>query len=405
MEKNNRSITLVIRLSSLGDVAILIPILYSVASKNPDDTFLLVTKKPLQPLFFNKPDNLKIFPMQTKGRHKGFWGLIRAIRDVNTIINQLKNKHRENEKSKTKLKVADLHAVIRSAIVDFFFKLKGAKVVVIDKERLAKKALVRKKNKQFLPLKTSLRRYQEVFEKLGYDIPHPRPLSTWRGEKTPLGVASRYVDLKASVYACDKMKTRQEPCHRSDVGGAYVEREVRSETWIGIAPFAKHPGKIYPFEKMEEVVRILNDRPATKIFLFGGKEESPLLEEWTKKYEHVESVAGLMPFPDELSLMNRLDVMLSMDSANMHLASLVNTPVISVWGATHPYAGFYGYNQKPENAVQIDLECRPCSIFGDKPCWRGDYACLNRINPQAIVEKITSLLSSLPQTTSETPQL
>jgi len=390
MEKNNRSITLVIRLSSLGDVAILIPVLYSVASKNPDDKFILVTKKPLQPLFFNKPDNLEIFPMQTKGRHKGIWGLIRAIRDVSKIINQLKSK-----KSETKLNVADLHAVVRSVIVDFFFRLKGAKVVMIDKERQAKKALVRKKNKRLLPLKTSFRRYQEVFEKLGYDATHL------------LGVASRYVDLKTSVLACNKTETRQEPCRQSDVGGAYAERRgqgVRSETWIGIAPFAKHTGKIYPFEQMEEVVRILNDRPATRIFLFGGKEESLMLEEWTKKYEHVESIAGLMPFPDELSLMNRLDVMLSMDSANMHLASLVNTPIVSVWGATHPYAGFYGYNQKPENAVQIDLECRPCSIFGNKPCWRGDYACLAGISPEMIVKKITSLLSSPPQAISETPQ-
>jgi ADP-heptose:LPS heptosyltransferase len=97
-------------------------------------------------------------------------------------------------------------------------------------------------------------------------------------------------------------------------------------------------------------------------------------------------------------------VMLSMDSANMHLASLVDTPVVSVWGATHPYAGFYGYNQKPENAVQIDLDCRPCSIFGNKMCWRGDYICLTRISPQMIVEKITSFLLSLPQKTSETSQ-
>ncbi|GHU80298.1 glycosyl transferase family 1 [Bacteroidia bacterium] len=360
MGKNKRAITLVIRLSSLGDVAILIPTLYSVASKNPDDTFLLITKKPLQPLFFNKPDNLEIFPMQSKSRHSGFWGLVRAVRDINEIIKQIKNNSLGKDNSGILLKVADLHAVIRSAIVDFFFMLEGAKIAVIDKSRLARQALVRRENKRFVPLRTSLSRYQEVFTKLGYD--------------TTLSF-----------------------------NGFYPKENPETETWIGIAPFAKHLGKIYPFEQMEEVIRILNDRPETRIFLFGGKEESPLLEAWTKKYKQVESVAGLMPFPDELSLMNRLDLMLSMDSANMHLASLVNTPVVSVWGATHPYAGFYGYNQNPENAVQIDLSCRPCSIFGDKPCWRGDYACLTRITPQMIVEKINSLLSR-PQKASETLQ-
>ena len=77
--------------------------------------------------------------------------------------------------------------------------------------------------------------------------------------------------------------------------------------------------------------------------------------------------------------MSHLDVMLSMDSANMHLASLTGIPVVSVWGATHPMAGFLGYNQDPENVIQIDLECRPCSIYGNKPCQRGDYACLQNI--------------------------
>ncbi|MDR2691402.1 MAG: glycosyltransferase family 9 protein [Dysgonamonadaceae bacterium] len=333
------AITLVIRLSSLGDVAILIPTLYSVASKNPDDKFLLVTKKPLQPLFFNKPDNLDIFPVLTKGKHKGFWGLIRTIRELNHAVNTLGIKN---------IKIADLHAVIRSFAVDCFFRLKGAKVAVINKNREAKKKLVRRQNKKLAPLQTSFHRYQEVFKKLGYDT-------------------------------------------RLNFNGFYPKENKKNSIWIGIAPFAKHLGKIYPLEQMEEVVRILNNRPATKIFLFGEKAECALLEEWTTKYKHVESVAGLMPFPDELSLINRLDVMLSMDSANMHLASLVNTPVVSVWGATHPYAGFYGYNQKPGNAAQIDLPCRPCSVFGNKSCWRGDYACLAGISPRVIADKVNEL--------------
>ncbi|KAA6304172.1 hypothetical protein EZS27_044184, partial [termite gut metagenome] len=91
-------------------------------------------------------------------------------------------------------------------------------------------------------------------------------------------------------------------------------------------------------------------------------------------------------------LISLLDVMLSMDSANMHLASLVNTPVISVWGATHLYAGFMGCNQSVENCVQVDLDCRPCSVFGNKKCFRGDYACLFRIKPETVIEKIQTIL-------------
>ena len=92
--------------------------------------------------------------------------------------------------------------------------------------------------------------------------------------------------------------------------------------------------------------------------------------------------------------MSHLELMVSMDSANMHLASLVNTPVVSIWGATHPYTGFMGWNQKLENAVQVDLPCRPCSIFGNKPCLRGDYACLNSITPDMVFSKVKAVLNN-----------
>ena len=90
--------------------------------------------------------------------------------------------------------------------------------------------------------------------------------------------------------------------------------------------------------------------------------------------------------------MSTLDIMISMDSANMHLASLVGIPVVSIWGATHPYAGFMGWGQSIDNAIQIDLPCRPCSIYGNKPCMRGDYACLKNISPEQIVEKVEAVI-------------
>jgi ADP-heptose:LPS heptosyltransferase len=327
--------TLVIRLSALGDVAMTIPVVYSVANRYPADEFVLLTKKPLLSLFVNKPVNLKIFPILTKDKHKGITGIWKLLRELDERkIDQ----------------VADLHQVLRSIEMDAYFKLKGKKIAVIDKDQKNKHDLTRKNKKKITPLKSSFERYQKVFEKLGYDAS---------------------LDFISLFPAKDNKK---------------------GETRIGIAPFAKHPSKIYPFENMEEVVRLLNENSSTKIYLFGGKKECHLLESWAEKYEQVESVAGHLSFSEELLLMNRLDVMLSMDSANMHLASLVNTPVVSIWGATHPYAGFYGYNQDPENAIQTNMECRPCSIFGNKPCWRGDFACMKNITPEKIVEKIMTHL-------------
>ncbi len=81
-----------------------------------------------------------------------------------------------------------------------------------------------------------------------------------------------------------------------------------------------------------------------------------------------------------------------MDSANMHLAALAGTPTVSVWGATHPYCGFRGWRQKEELTVQLPMDCRPCSVFGNKPCLRGDYLCLAAIKPELILNKVKNYL-------------
>ena len=129
--------------------------------------------------------------------------------------------------------------------------------------------------------------------------------------------------------------------------------------------------------------------------MFGGSnQEKKVFLQWTKKYPSCTVVpTTLHSLQEELILMSRLDVMISMDSANMHLASLVNTPVVSIWGATHPYAGFMGWNQSIDNAVQTDLPCRPCSIYGEKPCRRKDYACLYQIKPEQIIQQVDKILS------------
>ncbi|MCW3116348.1 MAG: glycosyl transferase family 9, partial [Chitinophagaceae bacterium] len=164
----------------------------------------------------------------------------------------------------------------------------------------------------------------------------------------------------------------------------------KRDRWIGLAPFAAYQEKMYPLEKMEEVIKKLYRRPGIKIILFGSSAEAATLAQWEEKYKGVVNAAGKLSLEDELILMSYLQTMISMDSANMHFASLVNTKVVSLWGATHPFAGFTGWNQALENAVQVELYCRPCSVFGNKPCYRGDWACMNLIEPLQIVEKITA---------------
>lgn len=161
---------------------------------------------------------------------------------------------------------------------------------------------------------------------------------------------------------------------------------------IGIAPFAQHRGKIWPLEHMEQLVQQLSQDEGMRIFLFGSKEESTTLELWAKRYPHTVCLAGLHDFDQELNQIAQLDLMVSMDSANMHFASCLGVPVISIWGATHPQRGFYGWRQNPDWAVQHSLGCRPCSKYGKKPCRYGDYHCLSDITPDEVMRRIALVL-------------
>lgn len=330
---------LVIRFSALGDIAMSVPVVHDLAVQYPDLDITMLSREMARPLFERMPKNVHFVAADLKGRHKGLFGLNRLLRDIHF---------------KDFDYIADFHSVLRTQWLRFVCRLFGKKVAKIDKGRKGKKALTRQKNKVLVRQASSFERYAKVLKQLGFPI---KP---------------QFVKLDYSVF-CETQKTP-------------------SETWIGIAPFAKHEAKVYPLEKMELVIKALSEREHTTIFLFGGgKEENEQIERLCAKYKNVQPAKSRQGLKGELALMGQLDAMLSMDSANMHLASLVGTRVVSLWGGTHPYAGFLGWNQKPEDCIQVDLPCRPCSVYGNKDCLRGDYACMNGIAPDQIIEKFLSL--------------
>jgi ADP-heptose:LPS heptosyltransferase len=127
----------------------------------------------------------------------------------------------------------------------------------------------------------------------------------------------------------------------------------------------------------------------TRYISLEAEKETETLQKWEQQIPNTKSLSGKLSLTEELNKIAELEVMISMDSANMHLASLVGTRCVSIWGATHPYAGFLGFGQKEEDVIQVeDLTCRPCSVFGDKECYRGDWACLEEFDIQKVVDRI-----------------
>lgn len=343
MDPNNPKYrnVLLIRFSAIGDVAMTVPVIHSLASAYPDVRFTMLSNVRFAPFFEHLPENVTFMGVDLKRDYHGFGAMLK-------LFHKLSRKRFDA--------VADLHGVLRTTALSIFFRLSFRRVSRIDKDRRSRKRITRLKNKDLSPRITSFERYRLVLDKLGFKF-----------------------DLNfSSIFGPDG----------ADMG--VIEKIIGTKDckWIGVAPFAAHKGKIYPLYLMEEVVAQIDSACLCRQFVFAYGKERVLVEEWAQKYRSVELIDTRLGMEGELVLMSHMDVMLAMDSSNMHLASLTGTPVVSIWGATHPYAGFMGWGQKPDDCIQLDLPCRPCSIYGKKECIYSDYRCLTGIDPDTVFAKV-----------------
>lgn len=319
---------LVIRLSALGDVALMAPVLKAYAVANPDVRFTVAGPPMLVPLFAGMP-NVEYLGLKKK---QSFVKIYKALNAVGADT------------------VVDLHKVNRVGFAIVLLCLRHLlnphyRIYALHKGKVSRWLFLHHWRRT--PRKRQYERYDDVFRRAGL----------------------KRVEL-------------------------YGEgRERPASVRIGVAPFAQHAGKIWPLERMEALVRMLSER-GYEVVLFGSKVEAPVLEGWAYKYRGVTSVAGRLPFAEELEIIRGLALMVSMDSANMHFASAVGVPVVSVWGATHPDFGFYGFGQDRANALYADLPCQPCSAYGNKACRYGDHRCMTAITPEMVLEKIETILKT-----------
>lgn len=340
-EKRHFRNVLIMRLSVLGNVAMTIPVLYPLCKANPDTRFIMLTKKWPASMFHDRPSNLKVVDFDVNENHNGLFGLIKLSSRLHRLYDIDA--------------VADLHNVTGTWIIDAYMRMKGAAVARLDREKSKRRALVSHKTTE--PVTPIHERYRNVFRQLGFDAP-------------------------------DNFKRLYEG--RDYPQSPIVPEKKPGQRWIAISPFSSHRQKAYPLELMEQVIAELTKRENYCIFLMGGgKAEKIALRPIVRKYKNVISMAEIKhKFIDEYALLSQCELMLTMESANMHLASLVDTQAMTIWGPTSPACGYLGYNQVIEDDIQLDMECRPCSITGDKPCRYGDFPCLKNIPPEYIAQHV-----------------
>ncbi len=322
-----------------------VPVLYALSQQYPELRITMVSRPFFKPMFEGL-ENTEFLAADLQGKHKKLPGLLQLSHD-------LKDRGVDG--------FADLHNVLRSHVISLLLRLSGITVATLDKDRSARTALTRPTNKKFAPLTPVTQRYATVFADMGYPV-----------DMSKAGALPRR-ELSADVLNIT---------------------EVKAGKWIGIAPFAKHPGKVYPFDLMQQVVTDIASANV-KIFLFGaGADEIRQLEKFGEGHQNITIVAGKLSFSRELELISNLDAMLSMDSGNAHLAAMFGVPTVTLWGATHPYAGFAPFNQPLSNALTSDREkypMLPTSIYGNKKV-KGYEDAMRTISPKSVSDKIREIL-------------
>ncbi len=344
--KNTEMRLLVIRTSAMGDVALTTPVLKGMREKYPDVELELLTRAAFKP-FFSSVEGLELFSPDLKNRHKGFPGLVRLFKDI--------NRHSEIDY------IIDLHDVLRSKILRFFFRLTGVPAAVIDKGRSEKKSLITGKKK--VQLKHSVERYRDVFARAGFPVTLP---------EGPWIIPSEEAITKASLMLASQNGLN-----------------------IGVAPYTKHKLKLWPEENMVRLLGLISENHKCRFWLFGGQEDSEKLTALQLKIAGSTNLAGIFNLDEELAFMSKLDLMIAMDSSNMHMAALVGTKVISIWGGTDPLSGFSAWMQPDSFSIRIPVEeltCRPCTTFGKGECKRGDFACMNWPTPDMVFKKIEKVI-------------
>lgn len=332
----------------MGDVAMTVPVIRAFVNQNKNVKITIVSRPFFKP-FFDGIDNVNFFAVDVKERHKGFLGLLKLYSDLKQLNIDA---------------VADLHNVLRSKVIRTLFALSGKKVAFTDKGRKEKKQLTRTENKIFKPLKSMFERHVDTFSKLGFSVNLLEP------------------NFPKKAVLSNEILT--------------ISGEKQNSNWIGIAPFAQYESKVYPKDLMQKVIDELASNGQNKIFLFGGgNKEIEILNEFATNKNNAIVVAGKLNLQQELQLISNLDVMLSMDSGNAHIAAMLGIKVITLWGATHPFAGFSPFNQPLENCLTADRNqypLLPTSVYGNKKVI-GYEDVMRSISASDIIQKINSNLA------------
>jgi heptosyltransferase-2 len=173
---------------------------------------------------------------------------------------------------------------------------------------------------------------------------------------------------------------------RQDNGNA------RRGVMVAVAPGSVWETKRWPEERYADLVRLLAADGLTVAFV-GGEADAPLCRRIAAASgTPVLDASGRLSFLQSAELIARCAVLVSNDSAPMHLAVAVRTPVVAIFGATAPSFGFGPAGIRDRIVETAGLSCRPCSIHGGNRCPIGTFECMLKIPASRVRGDVMTVL-------------
>jgi heptosyltransferase-2 len=334
---------LIIQTAFIGDVILALPLVQVLRRNFPNSKidFMLIPKT--SELLKNHPDLDEVIIFDKKGKDRGLRGLVK----ISKIIS-MKN-----------YDVAIIpHRSFRSAVIPF---LAGVKIRIgFDKS-------------PFNFLYTNVVNYKKIHE-------IERNLSLLE----PFGIKVNSKEFP-NLFPPDDDKN-------------YIDKILSNinSKLVGIAPGSIWATKRWLKERFAELVGLLV-KDGFAVVLIGGSEDFELCEEIKKNsgFKDVYNFCGKLNLLQSAELIRRCILLVSNDSAPMHIAVAMRTPVVAIFGPTIPEFGFYPYGDR-DKIVQVEnLYCRPCGIHGGRKCPEGHFKCMRLIETKTVYEEVKSLIQSL----------
>lgn len=330
---------LIIRFSSLGDLVLISPVTRALRQRYATAEIVITVKQAYEPLARLLPGVDTVISFNPAD---GFRALLTQVRrhDFDLVI--------------------DLHANPRSRLLS---RLSGvSRVIRYRKRRMARMGMVYAPSRD-TPTRHTVDLYLDTLASL--DITN--------SERLP----SLEVHPAARTAIAERL-------HALGVS--------EGQRILGLAPGASSPAKQWPATHFARLADECHKTTGVVVLLVGGLRDT----------ETTGAVAAAMTAPCidwagsiDLSLLPpvvaRCHALVSNDSGPMHVATAVATPVVGLFGPTHPRLGFAPLGAQ-DVALSLDMACSPCSLHGEKPCWKGTHACLADLPVHRVACAIAPLL-------------